>query len=479
MTSNIRIYDTLSRTLQPLSIEEGKPFGFYCCGPTVYGPAHIGNFRTFLVQDIFRRVLEIEGIPLAHVRNLTDVDDKTIRRSQEEGLALKDFTDHWTQKFHADCEALNMRPPHEEPSAVDHIPQQIALIEQLVETGHAYVAQDGSVYYKVSSFRDYGKLAHLDPENLQSQSTTSSGDLNAADEYDRESVADFALWKAKQPEDGTNAWESPWSEGRPGWHIECSAMARHYLGDTLDMHTGGIDLIFPHHENEIAQTEAITQKPFSKHWLHSAHLQVEGQKMSKSLGNLYTLSDLEEKYTPMAVRYLLTSGQYRQPLNFTLDGLGAAQSALKKLEKLARFLLSAAGLSDADWGDFVNNAHPDHWGSFKKAWNALCEDLNTPEALGGLFSAAKKIEKSDLNKEGALRELKALGALVYAFGLKLFEKKEIAIPESVQALAEKRWEAKKARDFARADQLRDNLVETGWRSLDTKDGYTLEPLDQQ
>lgn len=477
MTSNIRIYDTLSRTLQPLRIEEGKPFGFYCCGPTVYGPAHIGNFRTFLVQDIFRRMLEIEGIATIHVRNLTDVDDKTIRKSQEEGLALKDFTDHWTQKFHTDCQALNMRPPHKEPSAVEHIPQQIALIEQLVETGHAYVAQDGSVYYKVSSFEDYGKLAHLDPQNLQSQSTTSSGSLNAADEYDRESVADFALWKATQPEDGPNAWESPWGKGRPGWHIECSAMARHYLGDTLEMHAGGIDLIFPHHENEIAQTEAITQKPFSKHWLHSAHLQVEGQKMSKSLGNLYTLDDLNEKYSPMAVRYLLTSGQYRQPLNFTLDGLGAAQSALKKLEKLVRFLLRVAELTEAEWASFVNNVRPDSWGSFSKAWNALCEDLNTPEALGMLFSSAKQLEKSTPSKQGAQRELEALGTLIYALGLTLFDKKEVSIPEPIQILAEKRWEAKKSRDFALADQLREELTLAGWRSLDTKDGYSIEPLE--
>ncbi len=477
MTSAIRIYDTLSRTLQPLQVGEGGNFGFYCCGPTVYGPAHIGNFRTFLVQDIFRRILEIEGIPVTHVRNLTDVDDKTIRRSQEEGLALKDFTDRWTKKFHEDCAELNMLPPHVEPSAVDHIPQQIELIKQLVDAGHAYVAQDGSVYYKVSSFKDYGKLAHLNPDDLQSQNTTSSGALNAADEYDRESVADFALWKAKQSEDGPNAWESPWGEGRPGWHIECSAMARHYLGDTLDIHAGGIDLIFPHHENEIAQTEAITHKPFSKHWLHSAHLQVEGQKMSKSLGNLYTLDDLKEKHTPTVVRYLLTSGQYRQPLNFTLEGLGAAQSALKKLERLVNVLLGAAHLESSDWERFVNKNQPQSWGAFEPAWNALREDLNTPEALGMLFSSAKKLEKSAPNKEQALAELEALGTLIYALGLKLFEHKDVCIPNDIQALAEKRWAAKKARDFSLADQLRDQLKEAGWKSLDTKDGYTLEPTD--
>lgn len=477
MTSGIRIYDTLSRQLQPLKVDPGKRFGFYCCGPTVYGPAHIGNFRTFLIQDVLRRVLEIQEIPVVHVRNLTDVDDKTIRRSQEEGLALKAFTDRWTQKFHDDCKALNMLTPHVEPSAVDHIPQQIAFIEALIKGGYAYVAHDGSVYYKVSAFADYGKLAHLDPSSLKSQATTSSGELNSADEYDRESVADFALWKAKQPADGPNAWESPWGEGRPGWHIECSAMARHYLGDTLDMHAGGIDLIFPHHENEIAQTEAITHKPFSKHWLHSAHLQVEGQKMSKSLGNLYTLDDLSEKHSPMAVRYLLTSGHYRQSLNFTLDGLGAAHSALKKLEKLARFLLDAAGLPETDWAIWVNPIRPRHWASFEKAWNALCEDINTPEALGMLFTAAKELERRKLSKQEAHEELEALGTLIYALGLKLFDKKEIKIPESVQILGVKRWDAKQSRDFLLADALRDQLAEAGWKSIDSKEGYTLEPIE--
>tara|TARA_B100000989_G_scaffold298007_1_gene285690 strand:+ start:1784 stop:3070 length:1287 start_codon:yes stop_codon:yes gene_type:complete len=425
------------------------------------------------VQDVFRRTLEVAGIKTHHVRNITDVDDKTIRQSQAEGVTLKDFTDKWTQKFHEDCAQLNMLPPHEEPSAVQHIPQQIELIEQLIECGHAYTAEDGSVYYKVSSFKNYGKLAHLDPQALKTQSTSSSGATNLADEYERESINDFALWKAKKPEDGPNAWPSPWGEGRPGWHIECSAMARHYLGDTLDLHAGGIDLIFPHHENEIAQTEAVTQKPLAHHWLHSAHLQVEGQKMSKSLGNLYTLEDLKTQgHSPAAVRYLLISGHYRQPLNFTADGLKAANSALQKLEKLIKSLLEQANKYPSDWASYVK---PDikAWGIFQSAWDSLCNDLNIPSALGHIFSSSREIGQTTEEKSHTL--LQALGGLIYALGLPLFETPEkVAIPDSIQKLAAARWQAKQNKDFKASDEFRDELLKHGWQVLDQKEGYTLE-----
>ena len=270
---------------------DGQSVRFYGCGPTVYGPAHIGNFRTFVMQDVFRRVLETSGQQTFHVRNLTDVDDKTIRQSQEEGIKLQDFTANWTTRFQNDCELLNLMAPHIEPSAVGHIPEQITLIERLIEKDKAYQAKDGSVYFRVEAFAEYGRLSRLADREI----TTSAPVRETSDEYDRDSAADFALWKARRPEDGENFWNSPWGEGRPGWHIECSAICMKHLGESFDLHSGGVDLVFPHHENEIAQVEAVTCKTFARHWFHSAHLMVEGQKMSKSLGNLYTLSDLAEK----------------------------------------------------------------------------------------------------------------------------------------------------------------------------------------
>ncbi|MEY3911095.1 MAG: hypothetical protein RLY37_563, partial [Verrucomicrobiota bacterium] len=245
------LHDTMSREKRPLLPRPGRDvYGMYCCGPTVYGPAHIGNFRTFTVQDVLRRTLEVAGLKVKHVRNITDVDDKTIRGAQAVGQTLNAFTKTWTDKFHADCKALGLLTPHVEPSAVEHIPQQVAMIKALVDRGHAYVAKDGSVYFKVCSCPDYGKLNHIDFSKLETQSENSAGEANDADEYERESASDFALWKSRKPEDGANFWPSPWGEGRPGWHIECSAMSLAHLGATFDLHGGGIDLCFPHHENE-------------------------------------------------------------------------------------------------------------------------------------------------------------------------------------------------------------------------------------
>lgn len=470
----IKLFDTLSREIKPLKASDGKNYRFYCCGPTVYGPAHIGNFRTFLIQDVFRRALEIAQMHPFHVRNLTDVDDKTIRRSQEVGQSLEAFTQEWTEYFHKDCSALNMLPPHEEPTATGHISHQIEMIKTLIDKGHAYVAKDGSVYYKVSSFADYGKLAHLNLDTLVTQETSSSGSANLADEYDRESATDFALWKAYKPEDGPNAWDSPWGKGRPGWHIECSAMCREYLGDTCDLHGGGVDLTFPHHENEIAQSEGATGKTFAHHWLHSAHLQVEGEKMSKSLGNLYTLADLEEKgFDPHVVRYVLISAHYRQPLNFTFDGLHAAESAIHKLEKLANFLKEKANQPDYS---FEGQTPSLHWGSFGKFWELICDDLNVPGALGALFTAAKELEHKNISPSEALEELKAFSNVLYVLGVKLFAQKKIEVPVEMIALAQQRWDAKKSKDFAKADELRQAVEAKGWKILDSKEGFELEPL---
>jgi len=488
---SVRLHNTLTRAVETLApAREDLPFRMYCCGPTVYGPAHIGNFRTFLLQDVLRRVLALDGYAVRHVRNITDVDDKTIARSQREGVSLAEFTAGWTRKFHADCAALNLLPPHVEPSAVANIPLQIAMIEKLVAKGHAYAAADGSVYFKISTCPDYGKLSHLDLAALRTQSTNSAGTANDADEYARERVSDFALWKARKPEDGPNFWPSPWGNGRPGWHIECSAMSNHYLGDTFDIHGGGVDLCFPHHENEIAQAECATgHRHFAAHWFHCAHLMVDGAKMSKSLGNLYTLDDLRAKgATPAAVRYALVNGYYRSQLNFTLKALADAASALNKIRRAADKLLAAAGLTRADFAPPETLETVTAWGAFQPAWDALRDDLNIPAALGKFFGALPAVTAGDRPLEAVRADLSGLGNFLYALGIRIFEDAEQEAenekqgdsaaagspPAEVAALAERRWAAKQARDFAGADALRAELAALGWRSIDRKDGYSLE-----
>ncbi|MBT4223494.1 MAG: cysteine--tRNA ligase [Opitutae bacterium] len=475
----IQLHNTLTGKREDIDPENKGKSGFYCCGPTVYGPAHIGNFRTFLLQDVFRRVMEMEGINVHHVRNLTDVDDKTIRQSLAENMSLADFTEMWTVKFHADCEQLNMRAPHDEPTATGHIKEQVDLIERLIDANHAYVAQDGSVYFRITSFSEYGRLSNLDQRETQTQATSSSGDRNDADEYDRETVADFALWKAHKEEDGDNAWDSPWGRGRPGWHIECSAMSMKYLGESFDIHGGGIDLCFPHHENEIAQSEAATKKPFARHWFHCAHLMVDGGKMSKSLGNLYTLEDLVAKgYPAQVIRYLLISGSYRQSLNFTFQGLQAAQSGIQKLEKTVANLCQSAEINKNEFRGLSKKAPNGEMEFFQKSREDLCHDLNTSACLGNIFSTLKKLSIETPDKAPLRTALEELATILEALGIQLIFEKEDGdkddIPPEVNELAEKRWQAKQDKDWEAADQLRDELQHKGWKILDHKDGYDLE-----
>ncbi|MEC7802626.1 MAG: cysteine--tRNA ligase [Verrucomicrobiota bacterium] len=465
----LKLYDTLTRGVRDVFPMDEQTVRFYGCGPTVYGPAHIGNFRTFVMQDVFRRVLETSGQKTFHVRNLTDVDDKTIRQSQEEGLKLEDFTDKWTARFRKDCKLLNLMSPHAEPSAVSHIPEQISLIQRLIDAGKAYQASDGSVYFKVGAFSEYGRLSRLADREI----TTNKTSRESSDEYDRESAADFALWKARRVEDGENYWESPWGQGRPGWHIECSAICMKHLGESFDLHSGGVDLVFPHHENEIAQVEAVTCKRFARHWFHIAHLMVEGQKMSKSLGNLYTLEDLEEKgYKPEEIRYLLLSGNYRQPLNFTFDSLGAARKALSKLTDFSRKFQIDQSPRKSLGTDF---------GDFHSVQEALLKDLNTPEALGRLFKIIRELseafERDEFNgKEDEMNRIRnGFRTTMDAFGLQLKVKDEgpVEIPLEIQNLAERRWEAKIAKDWGLADQLRRELSDRGWLVKDGKDSFEL------
>ncbi len=451
----IRLYESLSRSLRELKpAQPDGVFRFYNCGPTVYAPAHIGNFRSFVVNDVIRRLLELEFGPdkVKHVRNLTDVDDKTIKRAQDEKRPLAEVTKQWTDKFHADCAALNCLPPHVEPTATGHIKEQVDMIDVLMKKGNAYRAADGSVYFKVSSFEDYGKLSRVKERELQVGATLK---ISAADADEKEDVSDFALWKAHKTEDGDNSWDSPWGRGRPGWHIECSAMSKKHLGETIDLHTGGVDLLFPHHENEIAQSQCCNGTLFAHHWYHSEHLLVDGKKMSKSLGNLYTLDDLKAKgFSPMALRYALLASHPRKQQNFTLDSLHAAESALKTL----RSFRAALGTQSGDAA------------AFEPILAALRDDLNTPGALGALFTV--------VNRGPAGVDAAAFDRVMFALGLdlKAAEAPKADIPAAITALAEKRWAAKQAKDWAGADTLRKELAAAGWSMLDGKDGYKLEPV---
>ena len=450
----LRLYDSLTREVRELApAHPDGVFRFYNCGLTVYAEGHIGNFRTFLVNDVIRRLLELEYGPgrVKHVRNLTDVDDRTIGQARKEKRPLAEITGKWTEKFHADCAALNCLPPHAEPTATGYIREQVDMIEVLMRKGNAYRAADGSVYFKITSFPGYGALSRIKERELKVTNSVFDADH-------KDDVGDFALWKAHKPEeDGDVKWPGPGSEGegRPGWHIECSAMSKAILGDTIDLHTGGVDLLFPHHENEIAQSECCNDRTLARHWYHSEHLLVEGTKMSKSKGNYFTLGDLTAKgYSPMTVRYALLAGHPRKQLNFMVESLHAAESALAHL-RAYRASLSPSGGSP---------------GAFAAVWEALREELNVPAALGALFVLVNRGPKEVTAAE--------FDQVLWALGLRLdvLAPAAASAPESVTILAEKRWAAKKAKDFQGADALRAELAAAGWSMLDGKDGYKLEPL---
>jgi len=454
----LKLYDSLSREVRELRpADPDGVFRFYNCGPTVWNVAHIGNFRTFLVNDVLRRLLELE-FPgrVKHVRNLTDVDDRTISQAKAEGRPLAEITARWTKIFHDDCAALNCLPPHVEPTATGHIAEQVNMIDVLLAKGNAYRAPDGSVYFKIGTYPAYGALSRIRERELKATNTVFDADH-------KDEVGDFALWKAyKSEEDAGVQWPGPSgaAAGRPGWHIECSAMIKKHLGPTIDLHTGGVDLLFPHHENEIAQSQCCNGTTFARHWYHSEHLLVEGTTMSKSRGNYFTLGDLVAKgHSPAAVRYALLAGHPRKQLNFMLDSLHAADSALKALRKFAAALAPRAATPAAPPSD-----------RFDPVFAALADDLNTPGALGALFTIVNALDPA----QATAGDHAAFQRVVYALGLPLAVPATAAVPAAVAALAERRWAAKQAKDFAAADALRQELAAAGWSMLDRKDGYSLE-----
>lgn len=467
----MRLFNTLSGEKEELQRSAGKNFTMYFCGPTVYNYAHIGNFRTYLLQDVLVRTLNACGHNTCFARNITDVDDKTIRDSIKEGVSLKIFTEKWTKIFHEDCEKLNMLHPTFEPKATENIKEQIDMISDLVNKGFAYIAKDGSVYFNVCKFDRYGELSRLNKRQISTQEFDSAGKKNLADEYDREQVADFALWKASKPEDGENFWESPWGNGRPGWHIECSAMANKYLGPTIDLHSGGVDLKFPHHENEIAQSECFSGKKFSKHWMHISHLLVDGVKMSKSLKNLYTLNDIISRgFSPESLRYALISAHYKQPLNFTFDSLVASQNALMKLYTFSEKI----GVTDQ-----TPHTPPvaTDWKFFGSAFDELIDDLNTPGCIGNIFKTINETDLTSLSDDDKEKMRKEFEILMYCLGLRLGTGKiKKDVPDEIKELAQTRWQLKFEKKFDEADKIRKKISELGWNVKDSKDGYSIEMM---
>jgi len=466
----LNLYNTLGRELQPFTPHTAGQVKLYTCGPTVYNHVHIGNLRTFLFEDILRRSLKFLGYEVFQVMNLTDVDDKTIRGAQEAGVELKAFTAPFTEAFFADLDTLHMERAEAYPAATDHIPEMQAIIQQLLDNGHAYTAEDGSVFFRITSDEDYGKLAGFDLEQAR------QGERVASDEYEKEDVRDFVLWKATKP--GEPKWDSPWGEGRPGWHIECSAMSMKYLGESFDIHCGGVDNIFPHHENEIAQSESATGKPFAHTWLHSEHLIVEGEKMSKSLGNFYTLPQLLEKgCDPRAIRYLFLSVHYRQKLNFTFASLDAAGAALKRVDEMR------VRLAEAEETGEPNERLAFHREKLLTDFTAALEDdLNLSGALAAVFVFVREVNKAiEARKvgpgdkeplwEALARVDMVLGVLDPGQWDAPVVTEGLADGE-IEALLAERAEARRNKDFARSDAIRDELAAAGIAIMDRPDGTT-------
>jgi cysteinyl-tRNA synthetase len=484
----LRLFNTLSGQVDELVPSDGKDLRMYACGPTVYDYGHIGNFRTFLQVDVLRRFLKLTGIKVRHVMNITDVDDKIIRNAAAAGVSIGKYTERFEQAFFEDLESLRIERPEQIARATEHIDRMVQLVQKLAAAGAAYQTEDGSWYFRLSSFPDYGKLSKKDLSGME------DGARVDVDEYEKDSARDFALWKAAKP--GETSWDTPIGRGRPGWHIECSAMAMEYLGESFDLHAGGEDLMFPHHENEIAQSESVTHKPFARHWMHVRFLLVDGRKMSKSEGNFYTLRDLLLKgYKASAIRLALISVPYRHQLNFTFDGLIEATAAIERLRTFHRRLTT---------GTYAVGENPALQTAAKKAQAdylaALSNDLNTAEARAPIFdlirAANTAIDQGQLfaaDRDAILPVLSSFDAVFDVIEDRDAEPTRRALEyaeqagrlddvapellarqgltdEAIDALVAERTTAKKQRNFARADQIRKELAEKGVVLEDSKDG---------
>jgi cysteinyl-tRNA synthetase len=457
--ADFRLYNTLTRQVETFVPADGRAVRMYTCGPTVYNPAHLGNFRTFLFEDLLRRVLVLRGWEVRQVMNLTDVDDKIIKRAFEQGKTITDVTEPVIETFHRDREYLRIQRAESYPRATDYLPQMIALVQRLVERGVAYQAEDGSVYFAIAKFPSYGRLSRLDTREVK------SGARVLQDDYSKENAQDFALWKAAKTEDEATgaAWDSPWGRGRPGWHLECSAMAMDLLGETLDLHCGGIDLIFPHHEDEIAQSEAATGRTFARVWCHGAFLLTEGAKMAKRVGNVSTVQGLREaRFSAAALRHFVFNTHYRKELNLSEEALLASMEAVKRVGAFAERLRDPATLVIGGTPELARAAET----AVRAAEEALFDDLNGPEALAALFDFIRR-GNAELDRKGGDRS--AIEVARAAFD-RIDSVLDI-VPEREEAGAElaawiegritARREARIRRDFAEADRIRDELGDRG------------------
>jgi cysteinyl-tRNA synthetase len=452
-STKLQFYNTLSREKEVFTPINPSKVNFYSCGPTVYNYAHIGNHRAYIFADVLKRVLMYEGYEVNHIMNLTDVDDKTIRDSQKEGKTLKDFTEFYTEKFYEDLKSLGIISPSKFTKATDNIEAMVDMVKKLIEKGIAYKSEDGSVYFNIKKFQNYGKLSGVE---IDSQKENAAGRI-AKDEYEKDNVQDFALWKAWDETDGNVFWETELGKGRPGWHIECSAMSMKFLGEEIDIHTGGVDLIFPHHENEIAQSEGVTGKQFVKYWMHNEWLLVDGKKMAKSAGNYYTLRDLIAKgINPLAYRFWLLMANYRTRVNLVWEALEGAETALKRLQALYLGL-----------GGTLGKVSEKYQNKFKEA---LEDDLNTPLSISVMWDLMKDESVLNADKKATLLDFDKV------LGLELAELKVDVIPEEVSVLVRERDLARIEKDFKKSDELRIKINSLGYEVKDTSEGQKISKI---
>ncbi|HSX12382.1 MAG TPA: cysteine--tRNA ligase [Rhabdochlamydiaceae bacterium] len=465
----LKLYNTETREKEEVEPLDGKTIRYYTCGPTVYDFAHIGNFRTYVFEDLLKRTLNYFGLKVIQVMNLTDVDDKTLNGALKKGVPLNEYTQPYIDAFFEDLKTLHIEPADDYPRATECIPDMIKLIQGLLEKGVAYQGEDKSIYYSIHAFSPYGRLSHLYLDDLKE----GASEREAADEYEKENAADFVLWKAYDPKrDGATFWESPFGKGRPGWHIECSAMAMKILGPSIDIHAGGVDLIFPHHENEIAQSEAFSGQPFVRYWVHSEHLLVDHKKMSKRLGNFYTLRDLLKKgYSGSEVRYMLLHTHYRTQLNFTFQGLDGAVASLQRLSDFIQRLQEIEGQQIGTIDTVLKEAE-------KEFDEALADDLNISVALAALFELVRKINHlCDEEKIGTAQAQKILDLLKkwdQVLGVLPFQREALAIPQELLDALEKRNRARVEKNWAEADKQRAFIQSQGYLIEDTPKGAKLK-----
>lgn len=467
----MRIYNTLKARKEDLvPLEEGK-IRMYVCGPTVYNLIHIGNARPMIVFDTFRRYLEYKGYDVNYVSNFTDVDDKIIKAAIEENTTTEEISKRYIEECKKDMEGLNIKPATTHPLATEEISGMIEMIQTLIDKGHAYVAEDGTVYYRVRSFKDYGKLSHKNLDDLESGHRKEKEAIKVSGTETKEDPFDFVLWKPKK--EGEPYWESPWCDGRPGWHIECSVMSKKYLGETIDIHAGGVDLIFPHHENEIAQSEAANGCEFSKYWMHNAFLNINGEKMSKSLGNFFTVRDISEHYDLQVLRFFMLSAHYRSPLNFSADLMADAKTGLDRILNAYQNLVFIKENATDRPADFTADESRDFGAEYvKKFEDAMDDDCNTADAIAAVFELVRAIN-AGVNAQSSLAFIdlakSRLEVLSEVLGIVLETKKD-DLDSEVEALIAERQAARKAKDFAKADAIRDRLAAMDIILEDTREG---------